>query len=208
MTKITSSCQSSVLCDITDSENANSDDFETYIKVLWLAWEDLSDHLTEFILGPPVACIVTRAAVEVPFFKIEVGFLADSAELWMFRVELLITCSKAISMPASDDHFATWSSAKHHLFDAFFPDEVGKDAESVHAHAGKSGRSWSPKFIVGRVTVFGKNLVEFHSVAELKFDFRVLQLLEVIVDLEGEVDHLLADLDSHEHVVVIGHLGE
>lgn len=146
---ITSSCQSSVLSDIADGENAHSDNFETYFEILWLAWEDRRDHLAELLLAPPVASVVAAAAVEVPFFKIEVGLFAHSAELWVFRVELLIAGSEAISVPASDDHFAAWSSAEEHLLDAFRPDEVWEDAEGVHAHAGQSGRSWLPELLIG-----------------------------------------------------------
>lgn len=42
----------------------------------------------------------------------------------MFSVELLKAFSKAIFVPATNDHLATWAGAEEHLLEAFISDEV------------------------------------------------------------------------------------
>lgn len=154
-----------------------------------------------------MASVVTRAAFEVSIWEVEVLFFANSAKFWVFRVELLESSSEAVSVPAADDHLATWTSAEHHLLDTLLPDKVRQDTEGVHAHACESGSSWGPKLFSGRVNLLKENLVKFDSVSKYKSDFSVFELFKVVVDLVGKVDHLLTDLNSDNHVVVIDDLG-
>ena len=58
------------------------------------------------------------------------------------------------------------------------------------------------------VDVFLDHFVEFASIAKLQSNFTVLVLPQVFVDLVSKVDHLLADFDSDEHVVVVENFRE
>ena len=109
-------------------------------------------------------------------------------------------------MPASNDHLATWSGTEEHLLDTLLPYKVRQDTEGVHAHACKSGGSWSPKLFVWTINFFQENLVKLDSISKLKSDFAVLQLSKVLMNLVGEVDHLLTDLNTNNHVVVVDNL--
>lgn len=60
---------------------------ESYAQVLWLSGEILLDHLAKLGISPPVTGVVTRAAVEVSSLKIEIFFLANSAQLWVLSIE-------------------------------------------------------------------------------------------------------------------------
>ena len=58
------------------------------------------------------------------------------------------------------------------------------------------------------VDVFLDHFVEFASIAKLQSNFTVLVLPQVFVDLESKVDHLLANFDADEHVVVVENFWE
>lgn len=87
-------------------------------------------------------------------------------------------------------------------------DEVWEDAEGVHAQARDSGSLGAPELMTLLVDALQDHVVELASIALLEFDFAILVLAEVGVDLEGEVNHLLANLDTDQHVVVIQDLGK
>ena len=87
-------------------------------------------------------------------------------------------------------------------------DEVWEDAEGVHAEACDSSSLGTPELVTLLVNTIQDHVVQLASITLLEFDLTVLVLAEVGVNLKSEVDHLLADLDADEHVVVIEYLGE
>lgn len=147
--------------------------------------------------------IVTRTANKVTVLEVEVFFFANATKLWMLRIEFLESCTKGVFVPATNDYLVTWSRAEHHLLEALVPYEVGQDAEGVHAHAVDSGSFGVPELVTIVVNVFSDHFVHFAGIAKLQSDLSVLVFPQIAVDLVGEVDHLLADLNTNEHVEVI-----
>jgi len=68
-------------------------------------------------------------------------------------------------MPATDNHFVTWSGAEHHLLQALVSNEVWQDTEGIHAHAGNSCSLWIPELSFLAVNIFQDNLVKFAGVS-------------------------------------------
>lgn len=204
----TSSSHIGILRDVTNGEDTDAYDLERYREVFGLSREVGGYHIAQLFFTPPMRGVVTGATGEIAFLEVEIILFALSAELWMLSVELLKSNTEAISVPAANNHLSTWSRAEHHLFQALISDEVRKDAESVHAHTGESGCGRGPEVLVSRVNFIEKHFVEFDSVTKLESDLSILVRFEVVMDLEGEVNHLLANLYTYKHVEVVEDLGE
>ena len=121
----------------------------------------------------------------------------------MLRIELFESCTKTVSVPATNNYLVSRSRAKHHLLKALVSYEVRKDTKGVHAHTVDPGSLSVPELVILVVDVFLDHFVEFASIAKLQSDFSVLVFPQVAVDLVGKVNHLLADFYSNKHVVVI-----
>ena len=121
--------------------------------------------MPEFVLRPPVTCVITGTAGEVTIVKVEVLFLTLTAELWVLGIELFVACSKRSSVPASYDHLATRSGAEHHFLEALASDTIRQDPESVHAHTAQSGRRGGPEFMIWLIDLSVYNFVQLNGVA-------------------------------------------
>jgi len=74
---------------------------------LGVTWEAIDQGRGKFILGKPVTCVIRRTAFEITFLEIKVFLLALSTKLWQLGVELLVACSKAVSVPTTDHKLST-----------------------------------------------------------------------------------------------------
>ena len=126
----------------------------------------------------------------------------------MLGIELLEASSQAVSVPATNDHLVAWPGAQHHFLQALVSYEVWQDAEGVHTQASNSCSLWAPELVILVIDAFQDDIVELACISLLKFDLSILVFSEILVDLESEVNHLLADLHTYEHVVVVEYLSE
>ena len=141
-------------------ENADSRNFKVDLQVFDVAWERLLKDVLELISGPPVGGIVRGAADEVALLKVEIIFLADTAELRVLRVEVLIPGSQGFFVPAADDQHALWTSALEHLSQALFSNAFRQDTEGVHTHAAESEGAILPELVVVVESLLRNDIIE------------------------------------------------